>query len=96
MKTKLLRKVRRRYVIEMVITPPNVPCLMREYYTTYNKPFYILIDRCDDWRSIPSLDLTLLQDKLMSWIFSDYGSARKRYRKGERELIWHNNKTNKK
>lgn len=92
MKTKLLKRVRKRYVIEKIITPPNVSCLVRDYYETYNCPFYILKDNDDNWRFVPSLDLSLLQNRLMSWIFSDYSSKRKKYKKGNREVIWYNNK----
>lgn len=90
MKTRLLKKVRRRYEIIKIITPPNVDCLIRDWWQTYNRPFYIIKDEEDSWRTWCSDDKNKLMETLKEWILSDYGHNRKSYRIGKREKIWHN------
>lgn len=90
MKTKLLKKVRKRFVINKIITPPNVDCLVRDFWKEFKEPFYLLEDNCTDFRVHASIDENKCKEKLKKWIFNDYSNQRKSYRLGKREKVWYN------
>ena len=94
MKTKLLKKVRKRFEIFYVETPPNVDCLVRDYYNALNcQPFYLLKDNfCPLVTSNVNLSKEEVINTMMNIIRRDYSKGRKRYDIGKRSKVWYNQK----
>ena len=44
MKTKLLKKCRKRFSIEYIESPPNYDCLLVDYFNCFKQPYYLFGD----------------------------------------------------
>jgi hypothetical protein len=89
MKTKLLRKIRKRYSITHY---PNGLYVNNRFY---GGPQTILEDKKDDFRDVYSQApkkqaYDELRNRLMSWIDRDYGPLNSKLRKIKEEKLWHN------
>jgi hypothetical protein len=91
MKTKLLKKVRQRYVIQHIISVNDKVGDMKELFDYYKQPFYILIDR--ESRLFPfvdsSRDYDELYDKLVKTICRHYANTRKRNTRNKIVDVWY-------
>ena len=91
MKTKLLKKVRKRYEIVKVTELSS----SHEMWNTFNMdserkfglPFFILRDLNDSWRDRSAKDIDVLLETLQEWIRFDYAKTKKS--KHIEEKVWH-------
>lgn len=94
MKVKLLKKVRKRFSIEKITSPPNRESLLLDYWKIYNSPFYILRDENNSWRCLPNREIAPLKELLIKWIFSDYSDERNHYKPANKVKVWWTGKQN--
>ena len=86
MKTKLLKKIRKRYSITRVdyINPSD---------DTYNwivqkVPFYVVEDSNNEYRSRSCQELQLAQEEMQKWIIKDYSSTSKKKETKATKVWW--------
>lgn len=94
MKTKLLRKVRKRYQIYKVYSLNYNDSNFYHYNKKlYGLPFYVLIDKkdSDNFKRMASSDYYILLDYLQRMIKLDYEKI-VRKTKREQVKVWHNPK----
>ena len=89
MKVKLLKKVRKRYIIT------HYPNGLYMDTCFYKGPQTLLIDNTNDWRmetsTLPKEDAyKVLYTYMVNWIQKDYGPSKGRLRKLTSEQLWYN------
>lgn len=96
MKTRLLKKVRKRYYITRVDElASNVGEVYRRIYDQYGLPFYVLSDSEDSFGIYTRFFKTYdnAREKLCEWIISDYGE-KFRHKDEKSTKVWWSNKIN--
>lgn len=92
MKTKLLKKIRKRYEIVKVTKVSSSTEMWNWFYMDCEKefglPFFVLEDNADSWRTRAFTTQEKAYDQLRKWIKSDYEYHIKKD-ESKTTKIWH-------
>lgn len=94
MKTRLLKKIRKRYTITRIDEIASNACSsFRDAKKLLGLPFYVLEDSADEYGSRTDLfgDIKKAKKKLCMWIDIDYSESF-RHREQISHKVWWNNK----
>jgi len=92
MKTKLLKKIRKRYSIERIDSISRDNQMWKDTYSHLKLPFYYFVDNYNDWHNAGFKTYEKAYSNLVDRINIDYSKYAKR-NNNKSEKIWWINKT---
>jgi hypothetical protein len=98
MKTKLLKKIRKRYTIIKIDELASNACnFYKDAKNEYGFPFFVLRDNKNNWELLSqcSKDFKEARENLCKWIISDYSEKFRHKDEVSSKVWWVNKKRNK-